>query len=152
MRLKTSWPILSASECRPYWKLWVGSRSKSFIIGTRWVVPICDIWFCLGSSSTTSLECFLPTSFNVFASAGLFVLVVTVSQRATMALIPLSAKTPPIPPRPACLYLARLRFRSYQVKFRHPIRVFLAPGPVETTEILRGFPLAKSFVNIAERV
>ncbi len=120
------------------------------MIGTRWVVPILAISFCFESSSVISRECILATFFNASLSAGLLVPRLTESQRATIAFMPLSAKTVPMPPRPACLYLVRLRLASYQVKLRHPIKVCFAPVPADTTEILRGFPLAKWCVNRAD--
>ncbi len=120
------------------------------MMSTIWVVPTTAISFCLGSRATISWEWRLATLLRFSASAGLLVLTDTDSQTATSARIPLSANTVPIPPLPACLYLTLRLAESYHEKLRHPIRVFAAPGPVDTTDTLLGLSFPKWDVSRAE--
>ena len=109
------------------------------MMGTRCDVPTIDISFCFGSSVLNSLLYAVPTCFTSSGYAGpLLSTVIFPEYLTTIALIFLLRSTVPMPPLPACLNLCIRRATSYHEKFKQPIKVCSAPGPAETTEMLRG--------------
>ena len=54
-----------------------------------------------------------------------------------------------MPPLPACLNLCICRGTSYHEKLRQPIKVCSAPGPAETTEMVRGLSLLYICVTLS---
>ncbi len=111
---------------------------------TRWAVPIERILHCWSSKSWISLASTRPTFVVRWKSAAWLWSPFIFGPCTTSALIFLSRKTRPMPPRPACFRRAAPRLGSNHEKFRQPIRLCSAPLPADTTDTF-----TKSFASSA---
>ncbi len=114
------------------------------MISTRCAVPILRILFCSSSKSWISFASTRPTLVVRGKSAAWFRSPFILKPCTTSALIFLSRKTMPMPPRPACFSRAAPRLGSNHEKFRQPMRLWSAPLPADTTDTL-----TKSFSSSA---